>query len=490
MAQRASYVFIDGQKAVNLTDLDSFLDYLISADGQVVTEKAAWASVPWVYRGIKLRAQAVGAMPFNIYRGDTIIDEYGGQASYENKNGILPHPGRLFSLVEAALTALGYAYLVREANRVKTTGLRYLLPTSIEPVISEQEGLTGWKRQLNGKTVYLKLEEIVHFWDTDWAVEYGPPKSSPLKAALMAAGVLIHVDEFVNKFTERGMVKATLLTVPRGTAPEEKNRLVKWWKQVTGGTSQAWGTHILEAETVTPTVIGEGLKELENVELTDDKRKDIGVALGVPSTILFSGDAGGLGGSGVVRQDDIRFYRDTIVPECQFIAGVMNELVFDPLGLRLAFKPETLDIFQADEKERSFAFANYVNAGMTLSVTAQMLGLELPEGIEYDALDEMKPKPQPFPAFGMAPGGEGSKDEDAKEDEDTDAVRADLRLWERVALRRLDEGKGAAYDFVSEIIPPGMKAEVLAALETATTGEEVRAAFAASFRQGPWQHYP
>jgi hypothetical protein len=71
----------------------------------------------------------------------------------------------------------------------------------------------------------------------------------------------------------------------------------------------------------------------------------------------------------------------------------------------------------------------------------------------------------------------------------------DLRKWRRVALRRLGEGKGALYDFQSDNIPPGLHRDILDALETADTEQEVKAAFAAGFWGAPetthsWAGYP
>ena len=88
-----------------------------------------------------------------------------------------------------------------------------------------------------------------------------------------------------------------------------------------------------------------------------------------------------------------------------------------------------------------------------------MLGLELPEGMEYTDLGY-----QPAPASNER------------------ALRDDLRRWRSVALRRLKSGDSPAYEFQSDYIPPGQAAEILDALRAAKTVEEVKAAFAAGFR--------
>ena len=68
-------------------------------------------------------------------------------------------------------------------------------------------------------------------------------------------------------------------------------------------------------------------------------------------------------------------------------------------------------------------------------------------------------------------------------------MRDDLAKWERKALN-----KGAGCSFESEFIPAEVIAQVRAMLDAAGRDEEVKAAFAASFRQaaesGGWGDYP
>jgi HK97 family phage portal protein len=80
------------------------------------------------------------------------------------------------------------------------------------------------------------------------------------------------------------------------------------------------------------------------------------------------------------------------------------------------------------------------------------------------------------------------------------AMREDLRRWRGIALRRLRDGEDpAGYDFESEHIGDGVKAEIGLLLATAETETEVKAAFAAPFRAGgqgrdhggnDWSGYP
>ena len=479
-------VYFDGAKAASLGDMDGFMDYLLGGDSPDVSAKNAYRSVPWLYRAVTMRANSVASVPFTIYRGETEVDS---SEDYQNKVGFLPNPAKLLRMVEASLATMGRAYLFNTHNRAKTLGLRYLLPTSIEPRIDERLGLIGWIRNLNGVLIPWPLEDVVWFWGDDPFVEFGPPKASPATAALEAAGVLMNVDQFASAFAARGMIKATILRVPPGTAAGEKDRLKEWWQQIVGGIKNAFSTHVLNADAVEPTIIGSGLEELANVQLTDDKRKDISTALGVPASKLFSGSAAGLGGGGVAAQDDVNLYKDTILPECEMIQSVLNEQIFIPSGYRWEFQPQTMDIFQEDERQRSYAFSSYVSAGLPMHLVAEMLGLELPEGWDYDDLEAYQEKKEQERAeraeqFKPKPAGQSPEDEDEKEGKE------DERRWRSVALRQFKAGQSAAYNFQSDCIHPARHAQITNALVVATTPEEVKAAFAAGFPSVRGRVYP
>ena len=135
--QRAKYIYLDGRKAVTLSDLDGFLDYLVDKGSGDVGTESAWGSVPWVYRGIKMRAQAVAAMPFHIYRGETLVDEYGGQANYENNNGIETPGGLQGVWIDVPLLELihGEGYVSNHFGAEYRTLKRFDIDISKEPVL-------------------------------------------------------------------------------------------------------------------------------------------------------------------------------------------------------------------------------------------------------------------------------------------------------------------------------------------------------------------
>ena len=76
------------------------------------------------------------------------------------------------------------------------------------------------------------------------------------------------------------------------------------------------------------------------------------------------------------------------------IAETLNDQIFDAMDYHFEFRPEEMSLYQTDENQRAAAFKVYVDAGIKQSVAAEMLGLDLPEGIEYADLD---PEEKPIP---------------------------------------------------------------------------------------------
>ena len=418
MTNNQKTILFDGRKAVRIDDLPDSAWTWFSGRGSEEQQKTRtlYIRVPWLSRAVVLRSNAVASLPFALVDADS-GEDYDVSTDWENKVGFLPNPSKLLSLVESSLSLLGLAYLFNEHNRVKTLDLRYFAPTTITPDLDPITGLVGFKRNIGSQSFDLPPEDVIHFWQLDPFVELGPGNNSAATAALSAAGVLYNVDGFAEAFFDRGAIKVTLLTV-KGPMPEaERDRLKSWWKRVFSGISNAWGSDIVQGDHIEPVVIGEGIKELSDNELTKEKREDIAAAMGIPMTILWSSEASGLGGGGVVQSDERKFYEQTIVPEALFIQSVFNEQLFEPMGLRWQFRPETLDVFQADENARSQSLVNYTNAGYRLSVASQILGVELPPGMDYDDLDEMRREDKEQAIANMqdsfgggGPPGQGGKD--------------------------------------------------------------------------------
>ena len=74
---------------------------------QLTRPRPITRAVPWLMRGIEMRANALAGVPFQIVRGETAVDT---TDEYKDALGFLPDPYRVLWLLEAAL-CFGAAYL-------------------------------------------------------------------------------------------------------------------------------------------------------------------------------------------------------------------------------------------------------------------------------------------------------------------------------------------------------------------------------------------
>lgn len=426
------------------------------------TTATYYRAVPWLMRGVEMRANALASVPFQIVRGTTLIDT---SDEYKNALDILPDPYRVLWLLEAAL-CFGPAYLWRERNQVKTKALKYVAASTITPIIDKIDGLIRFDRNIGGAPIPAKPEDVLYFWKPDPFVELGPPQVTPVGAALAASGVLFNLDAFAAAFWERGAIRATLLTVEGAPNKAAVDELKAWWRKAVSGVKNAFAANVINASAVKPVVIGDGLDSLQNDSLTTKQREDISTALGIPFSVMNSTSAGGLGGGGVVSQDEKHFYDKTIRPECNYIAGELNRQLFAPIGLRFEFLLDGLDVFQEDEAQRAAAFKVYVDAGLPLEVSGLMLGLELPEGWTWERIANEKAERQAAIAEQMKPAqiaptspttpqdarnGTEPQDDTAPQRNNPFTAKAtldDLRKWRAKSKKR-----GTLADFESDAIP-------------------------------------
>jgi hypothetical protein len=279
--------------------------------------------VPYVYRAVDIRAKAVASVPWHL------TDSNGIELS---DHPLLHNMRTRLLLTESALCLYGCAYWLFEGDT-----LRWALPSSITPRYDSRDGLVGFDRswtQGGGKAQRLAPDELVYFWLPNLSAELGPGVP-PANRALAAARVLYHLDRFADQFFQRGAIKATLLSVEGNPPRQELDRLESWWRRLVSGVRNAWRSVAIRS-TVKPITIGEGLSELENNALVQQRREDICAAFGVPHSLL-SADAANYATS---ENDRTTFLQQTVKPSCLLIEEVLNGQVFGPLGLRFAFGME------------------------------------------------------------------------------------------------------------------------------------------------------
>mgnify|MGYP006921313938 FL=1 len=450
--------------------------WVIAGETDDNTIPVYFKNVSWMFRSIQLVAGNVAGVPFALVKNKEDVDV---STDWQNKVGFLPSPKKLLYLVAASLFLTGKAYLWKEYNALKTKGLRYILPNSVQPVIDPILGLTGFQRYAGSYQIAAKPEDIVYFWLQDPLVEIGPPSAYPALAAAKAAGVLYNVDEFATQFFKRGAVKVTLFEA-EGMQKENRDEFLSWWKRMTAGISKSFSTIITNSKNLKPVVIGEGISELTNTELTREEKEAIATAMGIPFAILFSDAAN----YATAQQDWLNFLNSTILPLCDQIAESLNEQVFSKLGLKMVFRPEGLDAFQEDENQKAQSLGTLVKALTSpeeADIAMSILGYEMDDDTraKFEALLAKKQENREAMAEQMKPAAEPAVPAVPVEqvEPDDDEVQAEKSRWMRKALKALEKGKSPNVEFVTDVILPEVHQAIAKALALATDEASIRSAF-------------
>ena len=382
-----------GYKATRLDDLPPEAWRVIVGDSDQGEAVKLHAVVSWLYRCVDVRAGAVANMPWEIRRGEEVVLTQDDEPT--DKLTWLADLSGLLYRTEAAVVLTGRAYWFRERNLLRTLAVRWLRPDSVTADIG-RDGLNGFRRRINGQDMALEVDDLVYFWLPDPFVELGPAERFPGRAALSGAGVLRSMETFLGGYFDRGLVKATLLKYTTPVSKEEGDRVREWWRRVALGVKNAFASEVVRGDFDTM-VIGEGLKDLQNTALTAEQRESICTALGVPQSKVTANAAN----YATAQSDALAFIQDTIAPECRWLASVLNRQLLGPMGLRLVFMPDSLPIMQEDEAQRAQSLKALVDAGLSLEAALDILGYDLPDGVELREPKAATP-PQLMPFTGQA----------------------------------------------------------------------------------------
>lgn len=378
MAQNHYALIYDGVKAEPL----SMSAILGTQDDVSATPAEAYALVAYTNRGVGIRADLLSALPWSISRGETTLATNQDYQDDQQFDWLGDMTDLLWS-VEASLSVTAVAYVHKEVNAGRQPiGLRYMAPYTITTEWNLSTFEVAFFRRAAGMQLQnLPPDDVVYFRLPNYAHETNPAQS-PVGAALSDSGVVINLNRFAQTFFQRGAIRTTILHTEGHPNTADKERMRSEWRRTITG-MRNWFDVAIMGKAVQPTIIGDGLDTLNNDSLSGEKREAIATALGIPHSMLFSNATT----YATAEADRQNFYELTGIPESRRVASTLNEQLFAGMGLKFKFHPENLPIFKSDESENADAYSVYVAAGMLPSVAAEMLGMTMPDGVEYADLD-------------------------------------------------------------------------------------------------------
>lgn len=430
--------------------------------GKITSGSLAYERIPVIRRGVDILADSLLHVPHAIETAD-------------GEEGEWPFVEELDSLLSATAKAYlieGAAYWEKIKNRVQVTGVQWLNPTTmkVEFVGRRQDGTLGLKftQEIgSGQPKTWDETQMVYFrqWQLSDDIE---PGKSIVMCVLDSANLTYYITRFAKTFFEQG-AQPTLLVIADGNPQDEEvKRVESFFKRMISGVNNAFRVlglkNAWDIKVVTPP-----MDTLAMPELSEYSIRQVAIGMGIPETMLT--DAANYA---TAAQHDTQFWQNSILPLAEMLAGVINKSLLVPMGLKLCFYPEMMDVFQEDEAQRAQSLQALTASGLPVDFGMQLLGYELPDGMTYDELalmlEERKPPiPQP-------PQLQPDAVVAGRQDVTPPAGRYELRAWQRKTEKRVKAGKGVPA-FESDEIPVALKAAVEGALENAPTLPEVRRVF-------------
>lgn len=474
MAYDNTFQITDGTKSIPLSRLsDAAWTPVLGGEGGDSRQSMATKSfrlLGVMNRCVMIRANAVASLPWTVSTAS-------GENVYSTDDAMLPKELQFLKgfkknlhLVESSLSIFARSYLFINPKEKSKGYLQWMMSTSVDPIWDQNLGIVGFRRNLSkddmrdfppDRVAYFSIPNPLH--ETLW----GP---SPVSSAADAANVYINLNAFANQFIERGAIKATLLRVDPSMRKEDRETLKTWWSDMMNGVKNAWQTRIFSTA-VEPTVVGEGLKDIADKEISRGKAEELAISMGVPFSVLFSNAAN----HATAITDQRNFYTYTILPEAEFIAEELNEKVFEPRGLIFAFEEEAIKIFQDSEMERAESYKHYVETGMRPSIAAQITGLKLPPQLEFSELDEQYEEKKAAAEemrnqmIDNTPNAEDESSDtppnsDDNEDEEATKEAAQFRRWVKKRINGDSTKEWHIDDFAAQHIDSGQKRAITAEL--------------------------
>lgn len=473
MDQRMYFMNGRGMKAVDLWGTEGW-----TISGAPLTgDSGLWRVSPWAYRALNLTADLAASVPFALV--DRAGNDVDISTAWANKIGWLVNPRALIrkTVLSLFLTGTGYWQAGSKTRIGTTAGARYLSPWTMTPEYDKATGeLKEFTRTIKSGPQTFTPDEIVYFWEDDATIEIGPPTTCRYTAMLLAVKLLQSQDQFALDFLSSGGVLPTMIMVKGMPNQSDREKLERIWDKFVKGWRNVSGK-IFDAESLDIKTVGQGVDALKDAALTEAKRQDIAVVSGMPYSLLAT-DAANYATAQVYR---MLAYENEAIPQAEFIFSVLNEQRLEAQGYRLEARPEQLDAMQQDDNNAASAYTSLVGAGMRPSIAAQIVGLDMPAGTEYEDLDT-EPPAEPTQAEPPA--------EPVKFVETVTAMPAiqplppltpealrELDIWKRKAQKAMKRGEAPLFPFACHHLPNEYQEHIKAALTEALTEAAVHDAF-------------
>lgn len=423
----------------------------------------------WVYSDIRTIANEASAADVDIWRGQDEIEDHPIELLLERPNSHMSRSWMRQYSVQWLLLR-GEAYWLKIFDKAGTIQELWPIPSShIEPIPDPQTYIKSYKYSpANGQPpIYFDPAQIIFFrFPNPFDYHRG---LSPLSAYRLALETDLAAASWNKRTFDDDVTLKTLLSLPAEMSNPNFARARA--EMITELVERQRRYMIIRAGDVDVKSLSISPKDLEFLAGRTFTRDEIDRTFGFPG--------------GYWNRDATRANSDAA-------KAILIEQAVWPLLVLIA-ETLTLQLAQVDygddlevrfedirTEDRALVVQEHSQNWQVMTVDEARKELGLEALLDADLGGQLVPLAIKGPAPEPFTGGLDMGAFDAPNiDEMTTEAQADLKRWESIARRRVRNGEPAAYDFESEYIPAEVKAMILAGLSTATTEQEVKAAFAA-----------
>jgi len=430
-----------------IESLPSWMTQLRSGDKLLGTHDA-YTKVPMLYRAINLRADAISTVPYSVERK--------GEPSDWVFTTSLPE---LLQATEVSMLLTGAAFWLRIKRGRVLLGFRVMNPYTMSVTVDQSkldaanplDALT-FTQTIGNKTYGpWTSEQIVYFREQSFTDDIGHGFAAS-EVALQSSQLHYYLERFSSAFFEHGAQPVTIISLPPETTQSEMDRVQSnWLAKFTGAALNSFRTAFVKGGDVKATILTPPLKDLMLPELQERVITNVCMALGVPRTMLEASAAN----YATADSDRQSFWRETVIPRLPKYAQVINAQILLPLGYKLTFNPEALDVMQTDEAARASSLNLLVQAGVPLQEALDMLGFDYQ--LKAQVVDVSSETEQPteieVPIAQEAPAVNPQANAINEDSGNETVASKDLVLWRRKAEKKFLASKSLDFPFASTSIP-------------------------------------
>ena len=441
----------------------------------------------WVYSDIRVIANEVGKVKFGVHTIDgeatKPVDNHEFERMMRRPNPLMS--GTFLKQYTAWWWLLrGEAYWLKVFDRAGALVQIYPIPSDrMEPLGDGRQGIRAYRYmpQLTGSPIEFLPEQIIFFrFPNPFNYIRG---MSPLSAYLSAMLLDIKASLWNQTTYDKDVTLRTLIGLrPELSKPQYNKAKAEILEQLV---DRQMRFMIARTGEVDVNQLSLSPRDAEYLSSRQMSRDEIDRVFGFPEGYWSM-----LANRANAEQAKASLIDSTIWPLVVFMAEeITAQCVVPEYGEEYVVVPEDIRI---QDRRLRLAERNVHWRASTFDEARADLKLEPYDGPLNEIIGPLPYSLATNPQFVLALSereqqqeqGEGAEGEEQPTPEETKAMRAELRTWRGIELRRHRAGKRGSYDFESYVLPNHLTAAIRVALQDTTDEEYVKSLFDAAIEFG------